>query len=127
VKKGLGKWVRGATDPRPAVQLLFEPNRDSVAERTKGIDSVEARDHNAFYASNRRNCCVVCGDEDHYVRYSVIPSMYRCVHHACNRSQPPLCLHMVEQREPCVQHHFVLCRSFSHVVLFPVCWCAAIH
>jgi hypothetical protein len=31
-----------------------------------------------FYSTSRANRCVVCGQEQHYLRYRVVPACYRC-------------------------------------------------
>jgi cation-transporting P-type ATPase D len=30
-----------------------------------------------FYSTSRANRCVVCGQEQHYLRYRVVPACYR--------------------------------------------------
>lgn len=49
----------------PAIVLLFEP---------KGRPEDEDND---FYIQSKKNICVGCGEENHYLRYRVIPSCYR--------------------------------------------------
>lgn len=39
--------------------------------------SDEASGVHDFYVQSRKNCCVGCGEEKHYLRYKVIPSCYR--------------------------------------------------
>ncbi|KAI4384967.1 hypothetical protein MLD38_003048 [Melastoma candidum] len=51
-------------DP-PAIMLLFEP---------KGRPEDE---DNEFYIQSKKNICVGCGEENHYLRYRIIPSCYR--------------------------------------------------
>ena len=55
-------------DP-PIFRLYFEPNaRGCVDENEKKSD---------FYISSRNNCCVICGDTKEYMRFHIIPTLYR--------------------------------------------------
>lgn len=49
----------------PAIRLKFEP---------KGRPEDEDND---FYIQTKKNMCVGCGEQNHYLRYRVIPSCYR--------------------------------------------------
>ncbi|KAJ4760723.1 hypothetical protein LUZ62_071098 [Rhynchospora pubera] len=62
LQRDLAKMVEN--DP-PAIVLLFEP---------KGRPDDEDND---FYIQSKRNICVSCGEEKHYIRYRIIPSCYR--------------------------------------------------
>jgi cation-transporting P-type ATPase D len=53
----------------PTFRLKFEPNRRG-AKNTNGTNS-------EFYLTVRKNCCVVCGAENDYMRFHVIPVLYR--------------------------------------------------
>ena len=55
--RGLAERV--AEDP-PTIRLLF---------RHKNEDQVTGTDQ--FYSERKRNCCVACGEADHYLRYRV--------------------------------------------------------
>ena len=55
--RGLAERV--AEDP-PTIRLLF---------RHKNEDQVTGTDQ--FYSERKRNCCVACGESDHYLRYRV--------------------------------------------------------
>lgn len=48
-----------AEDP-PTIRLLF---------KHKNADQVTGTDQ--FYSERKRNCCVACGEADHYLRYRV--------------------------------------------------------
>ena len=48
-----------AEDP-PTIRLLF---------RHKNVDQVTGTDQ--FYSERKRNCCVACGEAEHYLRYRV--------------------------------------------------------
>lgn len=66
LEKGLAIQVE--LDP-PTFKLKFEPNsRGCVDEDKKKSD---------FYTNDRKNCCVVCGFEKNYMRFYVIPVVYR--------------------------------------------------
>lgn len=52
-------------DNPPSIVLLFEP---------KGRPEDEDND---FYIQSKKNICVGCGEENHYLRYRVIPACYR--------------------------------------------------
>lgn len=57
--------ARLVEDEPPAIMLLFEP---------KGRPEDE---DNEFYIQSKRNMCVGCGEDKHYLRYRIIPSCYR--------------------------------------------------
>ena len=46
-------------DP-PTIRLLFKHNNDN---QVTGTDQ--------FYSERKRNCCVACGEAQHYLRYRV--------------------------------------------------------
>jgi cobalt/nickel-transporting P-type ATPase D len=54
-------------DP-PCFKLLFEPNN-----RGSNPDDISAK----FYLKERTNNCVVCGKDDKYMRFHIIPVVYR--------------------------------------------------
>ena len=55
-------------DP-PVFKLIFEPNaRGCVDENMKSSN---------FYIESRTNCCVICGNTKNYLRFHVIPILYR--------------------------------------------------
>lgn len=62
LQRDLAKMVE---DDPPAIVLLFEP---------KGRPDDKDND---FYIQSKRNICVSCGEEKHYIRYRIIPSCYR--------------------------------------------------
>jgi cation-transporting P-type ATPase D len=62
ISRRLAKEV--SNDP-PTFQLLFEP---------RGRGSLDDEPLTEF---NRRNCCVVCEKEEHYMKFHVVPSLYR--------------------------------------------------
>ncbi|XP_017253586.1 protein RRP6-like 3 isoform X1 [Daucus carota subsp. sativus] len=62
LRRDLAKLV---DDDPLAIMLLFEP---------KGGPE---DDDNDFYVQSKKNICVGCGEENHYLRYRVIPSCYR--------------------------------------------------
>jgi len=66
VSKGIAEQI---SDDPPAIKLLFEPN------------GTKSRDHsdydNEFYSADRVNRCVICGNTENYMRYHIIPSIYR--------------------------------------------------
>ena len=55
------------------IKLKFEPNGRSLTTDKKYEDIYD--DH--FYVVDRKNQCVVCGNESQYSRFHVIPSLYR--------------------------------------------------
>ncbi len=55
--RGLAERV--SEDP-PTIRLLF---------KHKNVDQVTGTDQ--FYSERKRNCCVACGEADHYLRYRV--------------------------------------------------------
>ena len=53
----------------PVFKLIFEPNaRGCVDENLKSSN---------FYIESRTNCCVICGKTENYLRFHVIPILYR--------------------------------------------------
>eukprot|EP01017_Pseudomicrothorax_dubius_P017453 TRINITY_DN19680_c0_g1_i1.p1 TRINITY_DN19680_c0_g1~~TRINITY_DN19680_c0_g1_i1.p1 ORF type:complete len:376 (-),score=93.91 TRINITY_DN19680_c0_g1_i1:34-1104(-) len=64
LKKGLGKSIDNDT-----VQLLFEPNTRRWQEMTD-------KDHK-YYISAKVNQCVVCGNEKEFMKYHIVPILYR--------------------------------------------------
>ncbi|XP_021746021.1 protein RRP6-like 3 [Chenopodium quinoa] len=62
----LSRNLAKVMDDNPqAIMLLFEP---------KGRPEDEDND---FYIQSKRNLCVSCGENKHYLRYRIIPSCYR--------------------------------------------------
>ena len=53
----------------PIFKLLFEPN-------AKGCIN-EKGEQSDFYISSRKNCCVICGIENNYMRFHIVPFIYR--------------------------------------------------
>ncbi len=66
--KGLAVIIK--EDPL-TIQLNFEPNG-----RTASKEYANIYDDN-FYTTNRENKCVVCGNENDFSRFHVVPSLYR--------------------------------------------------
>jgi hypothetical protein len=64
VTKGLGQWVEGHGEEseQPTVQLCFEHKQE---DQVHGLS--------AFYTESRKNQCVGCGEEGHYVKYRCAP------------------------------------------------------
>jgi len=62
IERNLAKIVNN--DP-PTFQLNFTP---------KGRDSIGEECINQFY---KKNCCIVCEKEDNYLRFNVVPSLYK--------------------------------------------------
>ena len=57
-----------SNDP-PVFKLIFEPNaRGCVDENLKSSN---------FYIESRTNCCVICGKTKNYLRFHVVPILYR--------------------------------------------------
>ena len=55
-------------DP-PIFRLFFEPNaRGCVDENSKNSN---------FYTAPRSNICVICGNSDNYLRFHIVPLLYR--------------------------------------------------
>ena len=55
-------------DP-PVFRLYFEPNaRGCVDENSKSSN---------FYTAPRSNCCVICGNTENYLRFHIVPLLYR--------------------------------------------------
>ena len=53
------------------IKLNFEPSG-------RGITSFDGqKEDDEFYVEYRQNICVVCGKDKNYLRYQIIPSMYR--------------------------------------------------
>ena len=55
-------------DP-PVFRLFFEPN-------ARGCKDENDKSSN-FYITSRTNCCVICGSEKDYLRFHIIPLIYR--------------------------------------------------
>ena len=55
-------------DP-PVFRLFFEPN-------ARGCKDENDKSSN-FYITSRTNCCVICGQEKDYLRFHIIPLIYR--------------------------------------------------
>lgn len=55
-------------DP-PVFKLIFEPNE-------KGCHDEDGKD-SKFYTTERLNRCVVCGSESQYMRFHIVPVLYR--------------------------------------------------
>ncbi len=66
IEKGIADQI--GIDP-PIFKLKFEPNaRGCIDEENKQSD---------FYITDRKNCCVVCGYEKDYMRFYIVPIIYR--------------------------------------------------
>ena len=66
IERNLAKEI--SKDP-PVFQLIFEPNaRGCVDENLKSSN---------FYIESRTNCCVICGKTENYLRFHVVPILYR--------------------------------------------------
>ena len=66
ILKNLADFV---TSEPPVFRLKFEPNERGCSD-LNGIPS-------DFYVRLRKNCCVVCGKEEEYMRFHVVPLLYR--------------------------------------------------
>lgn len=66
ISRGLAKLE--SEDPC-VFKLIFEPN----ARGCKDEDDKDSK----FYISERKNRCVICGNEDNYMRFHVVPIIYR--------------------------------------------------
>lgn len=53
----------------PVFRLIFEPNE-------KGCNDEDGKD-SKFYTTERLNRCVVCGSDDQYMRFHIVPVLYR--------------------------------------------------
>ena len=62
---GDGDGCDEGDQPR-SIRLLFD---HKVGDQSSGAD--------AFYASSKRNACVVCGEPCRFLRYRVVPACYR--------------------------------------------------
>jgi cation-transporting P-type ATPase D len=56
------------TNDPPCFKLKFEPNA-----RGNHPDDISSK----FYLNHRKNCCVVCGIEENYMRFHIVPVVYR--------------------------------------------------
>ena len=54
------------------IKLNFEPNGRGISSH-KGDDSID----NQYYVDYKKNQCVVCGVDDKYMRFQIVPSKYR--------------------------------------------------
>lgn len=63
IDKNLAQRV---SDDPPTIRLRFQ---HSTNDQENAVDE--------FYAESKSNCCVVCGEAGHYLRYRVIPQCYR--------------------------------------------------
>jgi hypothetical protein len=74
-KKGMWYIEKGLADlisHEPfTVKLNFQPN--GLVE--KGQEEFEI--DNEYYATDRKNCCVICGNQDQFSRFHVVPTLYR--------------------------------------------------
>jgi cation-transporting P-type ATPase D len=66
LQKGIASLI---SENPPIFKLNFEPNRRG-AKNEGGAKS-------EFYLMERKNCCVVCGSENNYMRFHIIPVLYR--------------------------------------------------
>ncbi len=53
----------------PIFKLLFEPNAKGCVD--------EKGEQSDFYISSRKNCCVICGKDNNYMRFHIVPFIYR--------------------------------------------------
>ena len=66
VSRNLAELI--SEDP-PVFRLYFEPNaRGCIDEDSKSSN---------FYTAPRSNCCVICGKSDNYLRFHIVPLLYR--------------------------------------------------
>jgi len=66
LERGLAEQIQA--NP-PIFKLKFEPNsRGCIDEGNKKSD---------FYTVDRKNCCVVCGFDNNYMRFYIVPVIYR--------------------------------------------------
>lgn len=68
IEKGLADLV--SSEPF-TVKLNFQPN--GLIE--KGQEEFEI--DNEYYATDRKNCCVMCGNQEQFSRFHVVPTLYR--------------------------------------------------
>jgi cation-transporting P-type ATPase D len=66
IQKGIADVI---SENPPIFKLKFEPNKRGA--RNEGGAKSE------FYLMERKNCCVVCGAENNYMRFHIIPVLYR--------------------------------------------------
>jgi cation-transporting P-type ATPase D len=66
LERGLAEQI---CEEPPTFRLKFEPNARGCSD-IGGIPS-------NFYVKYRKNCCVVCGKENDYMRFHVVPILYR--------------------------------------------------
>lgn len=66
ITRNLAKPV---TEDNKTIKLLFEP-------QGRGFSEMEFID-NKFYTVDRDNQCVVCGNKDKYLKYHIVPALYR--------------------------------------------------
>ncbi|KAL4461931.1 hypothetical protein ABPG74_000776 [Tetrahymena malaccensis] len=71
LNKGLATLV--SSEPYTVIKLNFQPNGKNHEELEQEIHLNE----NQFYASKRETVCVVCGKDEKFTKYHVIPSIYR--------------------------------------------------
>lgn len=70
IDKGLAKSIN---ESPLTIMLNFEPSGRKTENKNDFNELYE--DH--FITGDRENRCVVCGKEDDYSRYHVVPSLYR--------------------------------------------------
>ena len=66
ISRNLAEMI--SEDP-PIFRLFFEPN-------ARGCKDENDKSSN-FYITSRSNCCVICGKEENYLRFHIIPLIYR--------------------------------------------------
>lgn len=55
-------------DP-PVFRLFFEPNARGCVDENLNVSN--------FYTAPRNNCCVICGNTENYLRFHIVPLLYR--------------------------------------------------
>lgn len=68
-KNNLGDIIK--EDPL-TLQLNFYPSGIPKEQLQHEIDSEDG-----YYTTNRKNQCVVCGKEEQFVKYHIVPPLYR--------------------------------------------------
>ena len=53
----------------PVFRLFFEPNARGCVD--------ENLNNSNFYTAPRNNCCVICGETENYLRFHIVPLLYR--------------------------------------------------
>jgi hypothetical protein len=68
IAKGLGDWT---SDEEKQILLNFEP---------------KSRSSQSYGVSKKENICVICGSGEHYIRFYIVPYVYRALFPICFKS-----------------------------------------